>query len=74
MYLVYARMNNAEAEGLFTTQFVGPIKMGDTMSLKGCFALMAFLVSMAEWGLGMYRPWFEREILDHHRPGNSGRK
>ena len=72
VYLVYARMDNPGAEGSFTTQFVGPIKMGDTTSLKSCFTLLTFLAGIAEWGLGTYRPWFEREILDHHMPGNSG--
>lgn len=72
MYLVYARTNDAGAEGPFTTQFVGPIKIGDTKSLTGCFTLLAFLAAIAEWGLGSYRAWFENEILDHHRPGNSG--
>ena len=72
LYLVYARMNGAGAEGSFTTQFVGPVKMGDTTSLRSCFKLMAFLAGMAEWGLGAYRDWFEKEILDHHRPEDSG--
>ena len=71
MYLVYARIDDAGAEGSFTTQFVRPTGMGKTTSFSGCFTLSAFLASMAEWGLGSYRPWFERGILDHHRPGNS---
>ncbi len=72
MYLVYASIDDTGAEGSFTTQFVGPIEMGNTKSLRGCFTLLAFLAAMADWGLGTYRSWFEREILDHHRPGNSG--
>ena len=72
MYLVYARMDGKRAEGSFITQFVGPIKMGNTTSLRGCFTLLTFLAGIAGWGLGTYRPWFEREILDFHRPGNGG--
>ena len=72
MYLVYARLDASGTAGSFTMQFVGPIEMGKTTSLRGCFTLLAFLADMAEWGLGTYRPWFEREILDHHRPENSG--
>jgi ribosomal protein S28E/S33 len=70
IYLVYARIIDARAKGSFTTQFVGPIKMGDTMSLRGCFALLTFLAGVADWGLGAYRQWFEREILDLYRPKN----
>ena len=72
MYLVYARADHGWPGASFTTQFAGPIKMGDTMSLRGCFKLLAFLAGIADWGLGSYRTWFEREILDRHRPGNSG--
>ena len=70
-YLVYARIDDAVAEGSFTTQFVGPTEMGKTTSFRACFTLSASLAGMAEWGLGSYKPWFEREILYHHRPGNS---
>ena len=42
-YLVYARIDDAGAEGSFTTQFVGPIEMGKTPSLRGCFTLVGIL-------------------------------
>ena len=67
IYLVFASMIDAGAKGSFTTQFVGPVKMGDTRSPRGCFMLLAFLINVADWGLGAYKQWFERDVLDLYR-------
>ena len=66
LYTVFADTIGVDGEG-YNLRFVGPISMGDTSSLQGCFKLLDGLCRCADWGVGMYRTWFREQILDKYR-------
>lgn len=68
LYMVYADgLADTDSYGL---KFVGPVSLGDTSSLQGCFKLLDGLCRCADWGVGRYKSWFKDEILNKYRPAN----
>ena len=66
LYMVYADERVVDGEG-YLLKFVGPVSLGDTSSLEGCFKLLDGLCRCADWGVGKYQSWFRAEILDKYR-------
>ena len=67
LYMVYADASVLDGEG-YGLKFVGPVSLGDTSSLQGCFKLLDGLCRCADWGVSKYQSWFREEILDKYRP------
>ena len=65
LHMVYSQPNTVDGEG-YGLRFVGPIPLGDTSSLQGCFKLLDGLRRCADWGVGEYQTWFRKEILEKY--------
>lgn len=66
LYIAYSEAPLAEVD--YRINFLGPFDMGHTKSFPGMFQILDVLCCLSRWGLGEYRKWVEREILDKHRP------
>lgn len=66
LYIAYAESPLAGND--YRLNFLGPIDMGHTKSYQGIFQILDVLCCLARWGLGEYRRWVEREILNKYKP------
>ena len=65
LYMVYADEGLADG-GAFGLRFMGPRSLGSTRSLQDCFKLLDGLCRCADWGVGKYRSWFRKEVLEKY--------
>lgn len=66
LYIVYATplaKGKLVQNRNYIVNFLGPTRIGDTISLEGIFRLLHVLVILTQWGLNVYKPWFEKHIL-----------
>ena len=71
LHIVYADEDKVERDG-YGLKFVGPVSMGDTSSLQGCFQILDTLCRCVEWGVGIYKAWFREEILKKYSHTEGG--
>ena len=74
LHIVYAAPTETDGDGNgdadahgYRLNFVGPILLGDTISLAGCLKLLDGLCRCAEWGVGSYQSWFRQEVLAKYK-------
>ena len=53
--------------GTFECRFVGPIEMGSTNNLLGVYQILDRLCRCADWGVGEYQKWFNKQVLAKYR-------
>lgn len=51
----------------YVVSFLGPTVIRDTRSIQGIFELFHVLEALTQWGLNVYKPWFEKNILARSR-------
>jgi hypothetical protein len=52
----------------YRLNILGPFDMGNTKTFLSSFQIFNVLCGLARWGVGAYRSWVDREILDKYRP------
>ena len=67
LHVVYADMQKGKGKE-YRVKFIGPFEMGSTRSIQGCFKILDWLCCCANWGVKVYRKWFEDEILAMYKP------
>lgn len=65
LHIVYVDREMVKDKG-YGLRFVGPMSLGDTKSLEGGFKLLDGLCRCADWGVGSYKDWFEKQILQKY--------
>ena len=50
---------------------MGPIGLGNTEDTQGVFKILFSLEYLALWGLRVWKPWFNRTVMDWMRGTSS---
>ena len=66
LYIAYATQlpkGNLVQNRDYIVKLMGPTIIGDTTCIQGIFHLFFILVQLTKWGLTVYQPWFEKNVL-----------
>ena len=66
LYVAYSESPSAPDD--YRLNFLGPFDMGHTKTYLGMLQIVLVLCCLVRFGLGEYREWVEREILNKYRP------
>ena len=51
----------------YRVQFIGPVDMGNTRNAMGVFKILHVLKAMVRWGLEVFEPHFQTDVLARYR-------
>lgn len=67
LWIACAVVRDCESRAPFRVQFIGPWLIGNTMSIADTFKVFHFLKAVAGWGINVYEPWYQDNILARYR-------
>ena len=73
MYIAYAEpkpeYKATKGEKAYEVRFLGPTSIGSTITVQDTFRLLHILCAVMKWGLEVYKPWVDKDIVGKYRLG-----